>query len=314
MSKDELKRFLYKLEFPRGLHIGKNKLSDSEMVINADTIFSAFCHEAKNTREGIDYLKNLTQEGFRISDVFPFYKEELFLPKPIISMRKIDQDSSHKKLYKKINYINLSNWEKYMNCESDPNQLVEWIDRLDKKEVFTKIQYEENGEHNIYNLGVRYFPKEAGLYFILQCHEKDFDFLDELIYNLSFSGIGGKRNVGVGFFELINPGAELPEKLEKMFKSNAQYYMNLSVALPDKEELKETIEKSVGYKLERRSGFIFSTKANGKISRQVRKKDLYMFQSGSVFKKPFNGNIYDVGESFEHPVYRYGMPLFIGVK
>ena len=41
-----------------------------------------------------------------------------------------------------------------------------------------------------------------------------------------------------------------------------------------------------------------------------------MFEVGSVYKNTFKGDIYDVSEANAgaHPVYRYGIPFFMGVK
>ena len=52
-----------------------------------------------------------------------------------------------------------------------------------------------------------------------------------------------------------------------------------------------------------------------KISREWRrKKDLYVFNSGSTFTEKFEGDICDVSSGGAHPVYRYAKPLWLGVE
>ena len=84
----------------------------------------------------------------------------------------------------------------------------------------------------------------------------------------------------------------------------------LSTALPDDSEMDEI--QPIGYGLIKRSGFV--TSFNYSNSWQ-RKKDIYMFKAGSCFMKSFSGDVFDVSdESCSHPVYRYGIPLFMRVR
>ena len=64
----------------------------------------------------------------------------------------------------------------------------------------------------------------------------------------------------------------------------------------------------------------YSNNLNAKLSNYAKtfrkKKDIYMLEVGSVYKNTFKGDIYDVSEANTgaHPVYRYGIPFFMGVR
>lgn len=313
MIKSSKLQIIYKLYFPNGVHIGKNKLEDAENTITADTLFSAICHEAiKMGSNGIEELmKKVNNSPFCISDGFPFLGEELYLPKPYLSIKSENKDSSVKKLYKKINYVPLSMWHQYIRGESNPKEILELQSKVNSSKVHTKIKHNDDGNHNIYSVGINYFTEAAGLYFVLQCNEEDEQYFSDLIYSLSYSGLGGKRSSGVGRFEYLEE--ELPELYTELLKKESSTYVNISIASPKVEELQYVIENSKGFSTIRRGGMISSVNKDGSELPTKRKKDLFMLKSGSSFTERFKGEIVDVSDDFSHPVYRYGKPLFIGV-
>ena len=87
--------------------------------------------------------------------------------------------------------------------------------------------------------------------------------------------------------------------------------MSLSTSLPKDADLEEALENS-SYLMEKRSGFIYSTTYSDEFRR---KKDMYVFSSGSCFENLSDGDVYDVSEGQNtHKVYRYAKPLFLGVE
>jgi CRISPR-associated protein Csm4 len=96
---------------------------------------------------------------------------------------------------------------------------------------------------------------------------------------------------------------------QKLHNSESSSFMLLNLALPKEEELAGAVEGST-YALERRGGFVWS-KNYGKTF--YKKKTGYLFAAGSVFKKPFRGDVFDVSVEGAHPVYRYGKAMFLGV-
>ena len=72
-------------------------------------------------------------------------------------------------------------------------------------------------------------------------------------------------------------------------------------------------ETDASYTVVKKRGFV----ASSNYAKTFRKKkDIYMLEVGSVYKNTFKGDIYDVSEANTgaHPVYRYGIPFFMGVK
>ena len=82
--------------------------------------------------------------------------------------------------------------------------------------------------------------------------------------------------------------------------------MSLTSALPMDEEWPELLIDAK-YQLRKRSGFIAS---DSYAQEQRKKKDMYLFSSGSCFTKRFSGDVYDVSDGGSHPVYRYAKPIF----
>ena len=71
---------------------------------------------------------------------------------------------------------------------------------------------------------------------------------------LSLSGIGGKKNSGLGHFRYNT--VELPKELNKRLNTKGEV-MTLSVSLPTDKELEDVLDDS-RYLLVKRSGFIDS--------------------------------------------------------
>ena len=160
-----------------------------------------------------------------------------------------------------------------------------------------------------YRIGTYLFYPGSGLYLIIGYqNEEDRMDMEDCLDALSFSGIGGKRNAGMGRYEL-QPG-KMPQAMLSMLQTKqASKYMLLSAALPTEEEQEEVLTNA-SFLLEKRSGFVAS---ESYADREMRKKDLYVLKAGSCVEKSFNGDVYDVNSGGSHPVYRYAKPLFLGV-
>ena len=73
---------VFKLSFKTPVHFGKKRLSDGEMTITSDTLFSALFIEALQLGIETDWLLN----DLIISDTFPYENEIYYLPKPLIKL------------------------------------------------------------------------------------------------------------------------------------------------------------------------------------------------------------------------------------
>lgn len=306
-----MKYKICKLNFLTGLHIGKGMLVDGEPMFMADTLFSALCHEALNIPKGIDRLLNYCKQGqLRLSDGLPYIGETCYIPKPMMTIESKDEGNSKiKKAFKKLKYIPVDKIMEYTKGNLDAQLEKDKLAMLGKYEIQQKasITYEE--ETLPYYVGGFHFMNGNGIYVIVG-YENDevWEYISLLMKGLSFSGIGGKKSAGYGRFEI--KFYDLTEKLEeRLHLQNYKKFMTLSFSLPQNGEMDKICEKSE-FQLIKRSGFISSDTYD--VTYQ-KKRDFYGFVAGSCFEKTFAGDIFDVSVHGNHPVYRYALPIFMGV-
>lgn len=304
---------LYKLSFSTGIHIGKRNLSDAEMSMSADTLFSAMCQEylkkSKNDFEA--FIEKAKCGKIRISDVLPYIKDNYYIPKP---MMKVDVagnkgDSSIKKAYKKLAYIPCDKLEQYMRGELDIKYEQDcFYNDIGEASIRTCVSIHQEQETLPYRIGTYYFRENSGLYVLAGVENyEDIKELDECFTALGLTGIGGKRKSGLGRFTWTE--GTIPENFKIRFEAEGKRYMSLSCCLPDESEIEEALEDSQ-YMLVKRSGFVASEQYSDKMKK---KKDFYVLQAGSCFSKKFDGCIADVSDGGNHAVYRYAKPFFVEV-
>lgn len=305
---------IYRLRFDNGIHIGNKKLEDVNMTFSSDTLFSALCQEALKKDECcLIKLYNMAKSGkLSLSNTFPYCGKQIFVPKPLIHIvdEESQGDSVLKKQFKKLKYIPVDEIDDFLQGSLDVIGVNEIIKNLGYIELKTSAFVRSDDETLPYRIGVYHFNKGNGLYFIAGFESEDEqDLFEELLEGLSYAGIGGKRSSGLGRFELIT-GVKISNGLVDRLSKSANRYILLNDALPQEHEMKNAMEESQ-YILEKKSGFIAS--CNYSVE-QRRKKDMYLFKSGSVFRHQFLGDVYDVSEGGNHPVYRYAKPMFLGVN
>lgn len=278
-----MKRSIVKLKFKTPVHIGRRSLVDSEFDLGADTIFSALCLESGN----IPRLVNLVREGkLKISDGLPYVDDFYYLPKPMLFIKQ--ESKADFKLFKKIKYIAEDVFDGFLQGTLYPQDEIENF-TLGEASLRTRVCI--SGDP--YQVGIYTFKENSGLYIIVE-HEDDYIF--EVLESLQYSGIGGKRSSGLGRFSFT---------VEKPFvfpRGNKKILLNTAMAKAD--ELPLALQ-GANYLLQKRSGFIQQSR--------YKKRDFYTFKAGSVFVNEFQGDLFDVGND-EHPVFRYGVPMFMEVK
>ena len=172
---------------------------------------------------------------------------------------------------------------------------------------------DEDKFNNLYAVEVFKYKSGSGLYFFVSYEdEKDFETVHKLMESISYTGLGGKISAGYGKFRLSidTPGKDIVKNFENV--GNYKDIMSLSLCLPREEELEDSLTDA-SYTVVKKSGFV----ASSNYAKTFRKKkDIYMLEVGSVYKNTFKGDIYDVSEANTgaHPVYRYGIPFFMGVR
>ena len=276
------------------------------------------------------FNKHLFSENqFFEKGLFNYFKFFNFFPKPLVKIKfniENEDESKLEKQFKKLEYIEKSLLEKLIFGEkvlvkkdqfSSSGKYI-WADKapdieLIKTEVQQRVTVPQDGqgESKPYYVERLFFDDAAGLFFLLDC--TDNLIFKEFISSLKFlgdSGIGTDRSVGNGFF---NAGFGI---LNLVIPENTEYMMNLSLFCPNKEELPGLLEGEPAYALEKRGGFIAG--AADEQFRHLRKKSVFMFTEGSVFKaRKLAGKVLDIRPQWNddklHPVYRSGKPLGIPI-
>lgn len=307
---------ILKLEFTTAVHFGKGGLEKSNNVLGSDTIFSALFIEALKYNLGKNLIEAFQNRKLKISSSFPYIGREYYIQKPVIRMESDNTgDSIVKKAIKKLKYIPISRLENFLNGSLDIKKEEEMFSGSFGKFVLVEkvsMQTEKDDFDDLYAVEVFNYNKNSGLYFFVAYEEeREFDMLKNLMSSISYTGIGGKISSGYGKFKLSED--TVPKELIKRFEDLENYKecMSLSICLPREEEIESSLE-GASYIITKRSGFIASDRYADSFRK---KKDLYMLEAGSVYSNIFEGNIYNVSIDGEgtHPVYRYGIPFFMGV-
>ena len=327
---------LYKLKFPNGIHIGANSsLELTSTTVSSDVFYSAFYAEyirifGENDTELFQLTEN---DEFKVSDLLPFKEMKtetvFYVPKPFVNdiERKQSSDENEqvvdRKKVKKLSYIPANRLKEYFEFLETGKNFPEIDDDFGEKELHTKNKVSRIGEDTeLYNVEVFRFNNDSGLYFIVQLPEKWQEKFESVLESLSLIGIGGKKSTGYGQFSITDDAMifdgeyfDIIESEDDRFINESLYkesekYLLLSSYLPQKDEIEKIKNKENGYQLIKRSGFVNSMTYADTFRK---KKDFYGFVAGSCFKIPYQGDIYDVSIYGKHPVYRYAIPIFMGV-
>lgn len=307
---------IVKLHFKGQVHFGAGRLSDSNLACDAGTLFSALYIESMKLGCEHALLGAAKAGDLLMSDAFPYEGETFYLPKPMIQFdasgtrrsQNDDQGSRARKAAKKLAYVPADSFDTYLRGDFDPIRALEQF-HVGVSAVQTKVNLrrEEHADAMPYFVGGFSFLPHAGLYFIVQ---GSFD-LSSVLDQLSLSGLGGKRTSGYGRFtyEMLDGEDYLPRIGCASHPSTR--FMLLATAAPTNDELDERLLEGARYRLVKRGGFVQS--ASYARSPQ-KKRDLYEFSSGSIFKHTFTGDVFDVHDADgAHPVYRYARAMWLGV-
>ncbi len=307
-----MKYVAYKMVFRTGVHFGNGMLSETRNCFLADTLFSALCIEAlKQGEDCLEELYKLAKNGkLLFSDSFPYIKDTLYIPKPMVNIRHSDDDNSNRKRWKNLKYIPINQLEQYFSGNLDvDNEIKKLNDELGCTKVREMVNLNNPEKSEPYSVGVYYFKEGSGLYFILGYEEEtDKYFVEDLLISLGYQGIGGKVSSGLGKYTLFPLKLE-QEVIRNLEKQNGKFVL-LTTSLPTEEEMEKVIEHST-YLLERRGGFIQSVSYAEEL---VKKQEMFFLKSGSIVEKRFLGDIYNVGMKGKHSVWRYGKPILMEVS
>lgn len=310
------------------LHIAGAKsddYSESGQFIRSDTLASAIYvanAQLTGTTPPIEWF-----DKFKLSSAFPYYKGELFFPKPFAKLPAINDDDNKisGKAYKKIKYLGKSYFERVLKGgegkiekEHIKNGFVSEMflpnenPRILESGITQRVRVNYGDDAEPFFIDKIYFGADAGLYFLLQ---DSFDASEkELFYNalvhLGQNGIGTDRSVGNGHFTVSTEEItiEIPEK------TNAQ--INLGLLCPtEKDQHNILSDENSQYSLVKRSGWIASpTKID---FTSWRKNSIYMLAEGSALhtSHELSGKIVDLApKAVGHPIFRSGKCILINAN
>lgn len=313
-----------KLNFTKPVHFGTGNLVSHQNTVLADTLFSALCNEADKLGKYAQLIQLVADDKLKLSDTFPFSGNTLFLPKPsIIVDRKVSETSPEnnsvlKKQFKKLAYISVANYTRFFDNTLDVAAENAKLGSLGSSSVQTRVNLAPDQPESLpYKVSTYRFATGCGLYCIFEYQvEPTFTLLEELLTNLSFTGIGGKRSSGLGRFtctlsKLTPSDTQTQQLLNFLDNQLAPWQISLSVALPSQKEL-PLLDMDASYQVIKRSGFTYR---GATVSETFKHPDVFALSSGASFKKRFSGQVLNLGSfSDGKGLYRYLKPLFLGIE
>ncbi|MGB9665689.1 MAG: type III-A CRISPR-associated RAMP protein Csm4, partial [Ignavibacteria bacterium] len=296
----------------------------------SDTLFSAIVSASKKFY-GNEIAEKFLQPGAVIlSSAFPFYKNELFFPKPLHFFPENLKEYEMIKTFKKAKFVSKDLLVKILNGETIEEEYYSkdyildscWrinknVKNEDEEDKIFKVQEVPHivmdritNQTQIYYKSEVYFNKNAGLYFLAEIKDELLKTFETVLRFLGDEGIGADRTIGKGFFDV--------EEIKNFSITNSgvsDYYFLLSLYSPTKEEFDKIDSRKSFYDFIIRGGWISNNTLN--------RKNLRMFIEGSVLKlsdkqKP-TGCIHKVLEVKDYPddlkndVFRSGQALFLPI-
>lgn len=325
----------FKISFTSPLHISDIRANDygkSERILRSDTLVAAIMQTwAMLGKEA--WIKQ--DSGFTTSCLFPFTtatdesKENVFfLPKPFCRLNTPDDNADNTSLAKKAKKVQYFDTE-YFQLALKQTKITQPKENhyrgayLCNEEIDTdflssdtriRIRKPRNDSEDAEPFYMEQLRFKAGsglwgvAWFESESIEKRvkaaFDYLEE-------AGLGTDRNVGNGQFK-IEWLSENPLPIETPTK----YGLNLSLFCPENEtDLAIMLDEKARYELIKRGGWLSEPHTG------LRKRSVYMFKEGSVFRlsKPENvhGCTVDLQPDIlgkKHPVWRSGKAIFIPIE
>lgn len=326
---------IFKLKFETPVHFGSEKVGTSlenvQIICHSDTLFSAMCQEILKIYGEIkllDFVDMVEDEELLFSSLLPYRENDLFLPKPCLLLDRKNTNenissSVKKKKMKKLEYISINDFENYIDCLKTGNDFEYDEEKYNICETTTVAKVSLNREddkNNIYYVAGTQFKEKCGLYVLVAYNsDEQVELFENTLKSLGYSGIGGKRSSGYGKFEIEDEmypdleGLEEEKLIYSLLETDGDYQEALSVVSPSEEELENNNFNNAFYKLISRNGYVYSTTYTEE-NTLVKRKSLSMFKEGSCFPFDIKGEIKDVSDNGNHPVYKCGKMLKIGVK
>jgi len=305
------------------IHIGTGRESydSSSSWLHSDTIASALA--ALRAQCGATDIQNFLDD-LVISSAFPFYGDMLFLPKAHGRIRINNEVECRKKL-KHASFVELSLWQQLAQGE------ILSLDNIEVDGAFmypsgyncgriscaqtsqrVKVYADSEKDADPFFFEWNYFDKNAGLFFMTTAEGKQLESIVSLMKQLGETGLGTDKNVGGGNFDVEVSNI----MVDDIQDANAKIL--LSMYIPSENELLHLNLDQSFYSIQRRGGFAAGSTVPK--FRHLRKKNVYMFDEGSVFMttSELKGDVVDLRPDWNnldmHPMYRSGKPFSLPYK
>ena len=318
----------FKKMTPLHMGTGKENYDFSATGLQSDTLSAALAAMKVQSGDCSDLKAFL--DSFVISSAFPYIGNHYFLPKPQgkieIEVSDGDEYASKKKL-KKLKFIELDVWNDLIECKKMTVKEKQIQDKFLLADIsgtyFNKpyvsqvnqrvsIPHEEGKDADPFFFEWIYFNADSGLYCLLDAPEDKLSELIRLFELLGESGLGTDRNIGGGKFEIETDTLSIPDVC------SADSVMLLSLFIPTEDDVSKLNLSSSCYELLQRGGYISGSQEVD--FRHLRKKSIYMFNVGSVFRttQSLAGKVVDLkpdwNDEYLHSVFRSGKPFVVPIK
>lgn len=313
--------YVLKFEFISPLRIGREDIDLQGLAdgLHSDTLFSALCHVFVDLYGQAwleDFIRKYQQKPFFIlSSAFPYFQNDLFLPRPFKKVTFNENQQIDIKAFKDLKWVSPSALLKWL--ESEENDVEELIANdhsvaaIIREFTTPRVALDRvDSASNIYYCSQVIFAIDSGLFVIVRLFEDDFqNILQGAMDYLGDCGLGSERNNGYGRFKatwnMPNDG------LQRLLENSGDSHYLLSLYNPA--DLDDSLTDA-HYSLIQRRGYFYS-RSTGK---QYKRCSVWMLQEGSILAKIPKGKLVDVTPSIcgkdHHRIYRNGIPFTIQFK
>jgi len=295
--------------FTSPVHIGRQGIGmeGSDLTVHSDTLYSVIFQTLLRMYGPIEK----DELSLKITSAFPFIGNVYYLPKPGINPPGIENaelPTEYAKEIKSVSYITVDLFQKWIEGETPDFEALRNSQKELKKHIRISVRPRVTVDRvccdtTLYFEGSTFYRRgHAGLYFLLQCSEREWEMIRKAFVFLQEEGIGGEKSLGYGKFKV-----EFLEDFDLPSIDDGEKYVTLSLYHPKScDELKDA---ALSYQLVQRCGWSIID------GRHALQKKVLIFAEGSVFSREVEGDIVDVSPLQDaHPVYKYGRAFLVKAR
>lgn len=303
----------YQLTFLGALHVdarGTGFYEKADNFVRSDTLSAAIAScWLQLYPDDADILFDETP--YLLSSAFPFFKEQLFFPR--VSSCSLDGlEPAQAKKFKKAIWLEQSIWLKAANAEKNWHQgrdpdgcfltskgMPEQVWHIEEKpRIAIDRASNSAADGQLFNFARVHYHPDGGLFFLARFEHKGArKKFEGALSLLGDCGLGSDRNSGHGHFRF---------ERKNMPHLKVTTAVCLSLVNPSEQDMQENWLEHASYDLVKRGGWIGGS--------SWRKNSIRMFTEGSVFQKPLEGRMLQVGVHpvHDYPIYRDGRAFMVG--